>query len=118
VRLQFTSGVVATLTASRVSHTRQRSFRVFGEDGYVGADLGEQNVEVVSPDGPQTESGFHTMQTKSMVISQEQPLQKEIAHFIDVAKGDAVPLVSGWQGLQALELAEKVQRRILESANQ
>lgn len=117
VRLQFASGVVANITASRVSNKRVRRFRVFGPEGYLGADLADQNVEIVSPDGPQTESGFPTMQTKSMVLDQQQPLQRELAHFVDVAKGNAVPLVSGWQGLQALELAEKVQRRILESAN-
>jgi len=117
VRLQFESGVVANLTASRVSNKRMRQFRVFSPEGYIGADLANQNVEIVAPDGTQMESGFPTMQTKSMVLNQEQPLQKEIAPFIDVAAGKAVPLVSGRHGLQALELAEKVQRRIFESAN-
>ena len=117
VRLQFCSGVVANLTASRVSNKRVRRFRVFGPEGYIGADLADQKIEIVSPDGPKTESGFPTIQTKSLEITPEQPLQNELAHFVDVAQNHAVPLVSGWQGLQALELAEKVQRRILESAN-
>lgn len=117
VRLQFANGVVANITASRVSNKRIRRFRVFGPEGYMGADLAGQNIEIVSPNGPKTASGFPTIQTKSLELTPEQPLQKELAHFADVALNKAVPMVSGWQGLQALELAEKVQRRILESAN-
>ena len=117
VRLQFANGVVANITASRVSNKRIRRFRVFGPEGYMGADLADQNIEIVSPNGPKTETGFPTIETKSLELTPEQPLQKELAHFADVAQNKAVPLVSGWQGLQALELAEKVQRRILESAN-
>ena len=117
VRLQFANGVVANLTASRVSNKRIRRFRVFGPEGYIGADLADQTIEIVSPDGPKTESGFPTILSKAMEITPEQPLQNELAHFVDVAQNQAVPLVSGWQGLQALELAEKVQRRIFESAN-
>ena len=117
VRLQFANGVVANLTASRVSNKRIRRFRVFGPEGYVGADLADQNLEIVSPNGPKSPSGFPTIQTKSLELTTEQPLQKELAHFVEVAQNKAVPLVSGWQGLQALELAEKVQRRIFESAN-
>jgi len=113
VRLQFANGVVANLTASRVSNKRIRRFRVFGPEGYMGADLADQNIEIVRPDGPKTASGFPTMQTQSLALTPEQPLQKELAHFVDVAQNSAVPLVSGWQGLQALELAEKVQRRIV-----
>ena len=117
VRLQFANGVVANLTASRVSNKRIRRFRVFGPEGYIGADLADQNLEIVSPNGPKTPSGFPTIETKSLELTNEQPLQKELAHFVEVAQNTAVPLVSGWQGLRALELAEKVQRRIFESAN-
>ena len=117
VRLQFANGVVANLTASRVSNKRIRRFRVFGPEGYIGADLADQKLEIVSPNGPKTQSGFPTIETRSLELTPEQPLQKELAHFVDVAQNQAVPMVSGWQGLQALELAEKVQRRIFESAN-
>lgn len=112
VRLAFPSGVVANLTASRVSNKRFRRFRAFGPEGYYGADLAQQEIDVVRPDGPPTESGFPTLQSEKLTFEQEQPLQKELAHFVDVARGDAMPMVSGWQGLRALELAEIVQKKI------
>jgi len=34
-----------------------------------------------------------------------------------VASGGSVPMVTGLQGLQALELAEKIQRRINDAMN-
>lgn len=115
VRLAFPSGAVANLTASRVANKRLRRFRVFGPDGYMGADLANQEIDVIRHDGPPSDSGFPTMQTEKLEFEQEQPLQTELAHFIDVAEGKAVPMVTGRQGLMALELAEKVQRRIQDS---
>ena len=115
VRLGFPSGAVANITASRVANKRFRRFRVFGPDGYMGADLAKQEIDVIKHDGPLTESGFPTMRTEKLEFEQEQPLQTELSHFIDVASGNAVPMVTGLQGLMALELAEKVQRRVQES---
>jgi len=112
VRLEFPSGVVANLTASRVSVKRFRRFRVFGPEGYYGADLAGQEMDVVTAKGPQSEAGFPSLEARRVDFPQEQPLQVELAHFANVARGKAVPMVTGLQGLQALELAEKIQRRI------
>jgi len=43
------------------------------------------------------------------VFDSEQPLQVELAHFIDVAQDKSVPMVTGLQGLRALQLADQIQ---------
>ena len=37
------------------------------------------------------------------------PLVNQVAHFVDVARGIAAPLVSGWEGLKTLQVIEAIQ---------
>jgi predicted dehydrogenase len=52
-RITFAGGVIANLTASRVSRERVRKIRLFGERRYLSADLAERKIEeVVLEDAP------------------------------------------------------------------
>lgn len=57
-RVTFEGGVIANLTASRVSRERVRKIRLFGERRYLSADLAGRKVEEVlleeAPSGPIT----------------------------------------------------------------
>jgi len=109
VRLSFPGGAVANLTASRVANKRFRRFRVFGPEGYYGINLMDQELDIVTKgDTPEGEQ-FPSLEMQQKTFDGEQPLQVELAHFVDVARGNAMPMVTGLQGLQALELAEQVQ---------
>ncbi len=115
VRLQFPSGAVANITASRVSNKRFRRFRVFGPEGYYGVNLMDQELDIVTKGNVPDGSNFPELNTEHVVFDTEQPLQVELAHFIDVANGQAVPMVTGWQGLRALQLAEQIQSILMDS---
>jgi len=116
VRLAFPSGAVANITASRVSNKRFRRFRVFGSEGYYGINLMDQELDIVrkgeTPEGGQ----FPQLDVEHVVFDSEQPLQVELAHFVDVAKGKSMPMVTGLQGLRALQLAGQIQSIMRESA--
>jgi predicted dehydrogenase len=57
-RITFAGGIIANLTASRVSRERVRKIRLFGERRYLSADLAARKVEEVvledAPAGPAT----------------------------------------------------------------
>ena len=110
VRLTFPSGTVANITASRVSNKRFRRFRVFGPEGYYGINLMDQELDIITKGEIPEGANFPSLEEEHIVFDNEQPLQVELAHFIDVANGDAMPMVTGLQGLRALRLAEKIQR--------
>ena len=110
VRLTFPSGAVANITASRISNKRFRRFRVFGPEGYFGINLMDQELDIVTKGEIPEGGNFPVLEEESIVFDTEQPLQVELAHFIDVANGDAMPMVTGLQGLRALRLAEKIQK--------
>lgn len=109
VRLTFPSGAVANITASRVSNKRFRRFRVFGPEGYFGVNLMDQELDIVTKGEVAEGSNFPSLEEEHLVFDTEQPLQVELAHFVDVANGDAMPMVTGLQGLRALRLAEQIQ---------
>ncbi len=115
VRLSFPSGAVANITASRVSNKRFRRFRVFGPEGYYGINLMDQELDIVTKGKVPTGSEFPDLDVEHIKFEAEQPLQVELAHFIEVAQGQAMPMVTGLQGLRALQLAEQIQSIMLDS---
>jgi len=117
VRLSFASGAVANITASRVSNKRFRRFRVFGPEGYYGINLMDQELDIVTKGETAEGDQFAELEVEHVVFDSEQPLQVELAHFIEVAQGNSMPMVTGLQGLRALELANKIQRIMREPTN-
>lgn len=109
VRLSFPSGAVANITASRVSNKRFRRFRVFGPEGYYGINLMDQELDIVTKGEAPQDSRFPDLNVDHIKFETEQPLQVELAHFIEVARGQSMPMVTGLQGLRALQLAEQIQ---------
>jgi predicted dehydrogenase len=115
VRLSFPSGAVANITASRVSNKRFRRFRVFGPEGYYGINLMDQELDIVTKGETAEGDDFPSLVIDHVVFDSEQPLQVELAHFVEVAKGNSMPMVTGLQGLRALELANQIQEIMREA---
>jgi len=115
VRLEFPSGAVANITASRVSNKRFRRFRVFGPEGYYGINLMDQELDIVTKGEKPKDGNFPSLDVEHVSFDTEQPLQVELAHFIEVAQSKAMPMVTGLQGLRALQLAEQIQSILKES---
>ena len=83
---------------------------MFGPEGYYGINLMDQELDVVTKGKVPSGSEFPDLDVEHIKFEAEQPLQVELAHFIDVANGDAMPIVTGLQGLRALKLAEQIQK--------
>jgi predicted dehydrogenase len=110
VRLRFTGGCIANLTASRISRDRVRKLRVFQPDAYVSIDYAAQEVEawrLVRHEGraPAIEGG------KVDVINEE-PLARELADFVQAIRALRPPRVTGEQGRAALALASQIADRM------
>lgn len=105
VRLELAGGVVANLTASRVSGERVRKFRVFGRDSYVSVDTKEQEVKgyrLVK------ESGTPRIEPIEIVVERQEPLRAELLAFLDCVRARREPLVGIADGTAALALAIRV----------
>jgi predicted dehydrogenase len=107
VRLEFASGCVANLSASRVSQSPVRKLRVFQTDQYASADLQAGKLRVVRRDRrgdaiAQDESGF----------DDRDALRAEIEDFVAAVRAGRPPLVTGEDGRRALALALEVSRLV------
>ncbi|MFP4081705.1 MAG: Gfo/Idh/MocA family oxidoreductase [Candidatus Aminicenantes bacterium] len=100
-RLEFNSGCVATLTASRVHQGKVRKLRIFEPTSYYSIDYIDQEVKIFPLNGRQID-------IKSMKIRKEEPLKKELQNFIKSIRDKKRSKVSGEEGLRALRLAYKV----------
>jgi predicted dehydrogenase len=110
-RLDFASGAVANVTASRVSTERVRKMRFFQKHEYISVDFTRQDslrVRVVEP-GPQPKFDFATLPAEK-----EEPLRGELRAFLESVRTRRAPLVDGLAGRRALELADQVMAGILE----
>lgn len=102
-RLEFKTGCVATLTASRVHQGKVRKLRIFEPTVYYSIDYIDQEVKVFPLNGRQTD-------IKTLKIQKEEPLKKELRNFLDSVRTGRVSKVSGEEGLRALRLAYSVLR--------
>jgi predicted dehydrogenase len=108
-RLRFASGLIANLTASRVSLEKVRKFRVFAPKTYVSADFTAREAQVyrleAGPEGPRIAA------TRQGAADQE-PLRLQIEAFARAVSARGAPVVSGSDGRRALALALSILERM------
>ena len=108
-RFEFESGCVANLTSSRISMSRTRKFRIFCADSYLSLDLGAGTFErYVRQPGEADPAKAIAMESGSFGV--EDALREEIRDFVSAVREGRPPLVSGADGLRAIEVAEQVVR--------
>ena len=104
-RIAFEGGMVANLTASRVSAEKVRKLRLFAPSISVSVDMQAQTVRAhrVERDAPQPE-----IRPVSIAVERAEPLVREQADFVRSVRSRTAPLVSGDEGREALALASRV----------
>jgi len=112
VRLRFASGLIANLTASRVSAEKVRKFRVFSPKTYISVDFAARSAQVyrlIQGDaGPE-------ITAERTAAPDEEPLRRQLAAFVAAVRDRTVPAVTGDDGLRALTLAHTVLARMTET---
>jgi predicted dehydrogenase len=106
-RIEFANGAIANVTASRVSTTPQRRFRVFQPNQYVSIDFGEGEVRRVTKDGNWREGGA-PLREQTWNLEKGDALLAETRAFVDAVLNDTPTVVSGTDALACLELAEMI----------
>lgn len=114
VRLELENGAVANLTASRVSQERVRKQRFFGSDFYISVDTKEQEVKgyrLIDEDGQRV------LRPLERIVEKKEPLRAELESFLDCVRTRTRPVVSGEDGLAAVDLALRVAEAIDKSVS-
>lgn len=108
VRLQFPSGCVANLTASRVSTEKVRKLRLFQPNQYVSLDYTKQDIIAIGV-SPERQISF-----QPAPVTKGEPLQLEVRHFLDCVRTRQKPLVSAFEATRALRVATQILDKIEE----
>ena len=114
VRLTFSTGCVANLTASRVSQEKVRKIRVFQQDAYLSLDYQNKKGEIVTLNNK-------SISREAVPIRDHNALAQELEDFIHCCQttlttgGIPNPKVSAEHGLKALKIADRITRQINES---
>ena len=115
-RLEFSSGAVANITASRVGTEKIRKMRFFQPHDYVAVDYTTKRASVSSLEPPMASGAWPGVHVKHLDIVDVEPLRAEIVSFLESAIEGTPPAVSGLEGRNALGLALRTLERIREHA--
>jgi predicted dehydrogenase len=120
-RIEFASGAVANLTASRMARERVRKLRIFQPSGYLSLDLAEGTGEFLRLRADAMMllagalAGGSAPPDLSRIVEEVpidapagEPLALELQSFVRAVRGLEPVAVSGRDGLEALRLAFRV----------
>jgi predicted dehydrogenase len=115
-QLRFESGVVASLTASRVTQKKIRQLSITTRECWIAVDYIDRSVEIHRhslPEYVEREGGMHYRHegvVERPMVDSGEPLKEELAAFVKCVRERATPLVTAEDGLRALSVARQIDR--------
>jgi len=118
--LKFPSGIIADLTASRITHKRTRTLEIDTDKGVFVLDYFTQELEFhhhrqdTLEQDPLSKLGTAVMDTRieKILLRRAEPLITELNHFIEMISEDVAAVVSGSQALTSLLVAWKIKENL------
>jgi predicted dehydrogenase len=110
VRLQFSNGCVANLTASRASTEKVRKLRLFQPGEYISLDYSRQEALSIRVTDTQ-EISFHPVETRK-----DEPLRLQFDAFLESVRTRNTPKLDGPTARRTLEVALAIAAKIEEHA--
>jgi len=109
-RITFSNGCIANVTSSRVSLKRERKIRFFQPDAYISIDYDQKRAQIYQRPGKG--AGWKDIRAETIEFKEGDALADEIESFLDAVRSRGLPLVSGEEGLRALEIASMISERL------
>jgi predicted dehydrogenase len=123
-RIKFENGAVANVTASRISQNPLRKLRIFEQRAYLSIDFANKSTEIFRLVDEAERAGITTPMMMLGEIEQADiprsiiyerpavkdinPLKYELELFVHAIMTGTRPIVSGEDGMKALEVAEQI----------
>lgn len=130
-RLTFANGCVATLSASRASHTSARTMHIWTRRGFTALDFAARTASMVRPSEtilrheldvehlPPDEKGqlkdcllSDHLPLETLTVPSADPLTAELTEFVAAVRTGRAPRVAGQQGLDAVAVSERILEQV------
>lgn len=118
--LGFTNGVVATVTASKVTHRKIRTISAHCRHSLTEADFLNNKIEIHRQTTENCSAAYGQVLYRQdglieqVYTSNTEPLHAELEHFVHCVRGGDQPSVGGEQALKALRLASVIEQMALD----
>jgi predicted dehydrogenase len=109
-RITFSNGCIANVTSSRVSLKRERKVRFFQPDAYISIDYDHRRAQIFYK--PPAGASWLDIRGETIEIKEGDALADEIHSFLECVRKRTLPLVSGADGLRALEIAAMISSQL------
>ncbi len=107
-RIRFVNHCIANITASRISFKTARKTRIFQRDSYISIDYQNKQFAVFQKGDGEMFPGIPNITQDQKFFDQGDALLEEIKSFLNCIETDSAPLVTGKEGRDALETAERI----------
>ena len=111
-RLEFASGCVANVTASRISMKNQRKLRLFQKDAYFSIDFAAHQITVIRQRQGASAGPLPGLDIEQISYSETDALGKELSAFICSVSERGCAAVTGEDGRRALAVALSITEQI------
>jgi len=89
---------------------RERKVRFFQPDAYISIDYDQRRAQIFYK--PAAGAGWLDIRGETIEFKEGDALADEIDSFLDCVRARSLPLVSGTDGLRALEIASLVRAQL------
>lgn len=118
--LQFENGIIASITASRLSETRIRSMAISQNEAFIYLNFESQDINIYRG----ASASFFVSQkeitykqesiVERVLVQKENALKEELQHFARCILGEIDPLVGGDDDIKTLSIALQIIDKIYE----
>jgi predicted dehydrogenase len=118
--LGFANGIVATLTASKITHRKIRSIAAHCKNSMTEADFLNNEILIHRQTTANCTTNYGQVLYRQdgliekVYTSNIEPLHAELEHFVNCVRGGEKPSVGGEQALKALRLASLIEQMALD----
>lgn len=111
--IEFESGELASLTASRITEGKERKLNVNTKGAFITVDYINRSIEISRKTKYKLDLGYDTDYVQENIVEKvfvpmKEPLVAELEHFANCINNDELPMASGCEGVAALALCEKI----------
>jgi predicted dehydrogenase len=117
-RIRYANGCVANTTASRISMKMERKLRIFQDDAYISIDLQQKVLTIVRKPPVGSGAALGQVSIEERTYEQGDALRLEIEAFLESIRDGRPPVVTGEDGLRALETALRITELVQRGAGQ
>jgi predicted dehydrogenase len=114
-RLEFASGCIANVTASRISLKNERKLRLFQRDAYISVDFANREITVIRQNGNIKDGIIPGTTINSRCFTKSDALLAELVSFVQSVKNRVSPEVTGKMGRDALQVALSIVKQTQQS---